>query len=96
MDWTMVSNAKSPAHRIQTIFYLCQFRYEFDAREAGIRLADISLNNQLCINTIAELRAELMSPSSDLPLTVGVNDADMRKYLSAMLAAYDERLGNGK
>jgi hypothetical protein len=95
MDWTMVNNAKGPIHRIQTIFYLFRFRYEADARTAAIQLAEESPSNQLCKQTIAELRAELVSPSTNLGL-VRVTDTDVREYLENMLEVYDETIGKSK
>ena len=91
MDWTMVNNAEGPIHRIETIFYLFQDRYQADARAAGILLADESLDNQLCKQTIAELRAELVFPSTNLG-TARVSDTDVRGYLKNILNAYDERV----
>ena len=83
MDWTMVSNAEDAMQRIQAIFYLSRFRYEVDARTAGERLAVGSSGNPLCKQTIAELRAELTSPSTSLAM-VRVSDAEVRVYLSAL------------
>jgi hypothetical protein len=95
MDWTMVNNAEGPTHRVQTIFYLFRCRYERDARAAGMRLADEWPDNQLCRQTIAELRAELGAPSKDLGIA-GVSDVEVRDYLARLLAAYDERAGEPK
>ena len=90
----MVSNAKGPIYRIQTVFYLFRFRYEADARAAGIRLAEEPPSNQLCKQTISELRAELLSPSMNLGM-VRVSDTDVREYLKNILEAYDETIGKG-
>jgi hypothetical protein len=89
MDWTMVNNAKSATDRIRTIFYLCRFRYEASARKAGERLAQEPPDNQLCKQTIGELRVELASPSEELGM-VRMSDADVRVYLSELLDAFDE------
>jgi hypothetical protein len=89
MDWTMVNNAKSATDRIRTIFYLCRFRYEASARKAGERLAQEPPDNQLCKQTIGELRVELGSPSEELGM-VRMSDADVRVYLSELLDAFDE------
>jgi hypothetical protein len=90
MDWTMVNNAKTPADRVGPIFYLFRFRYQADARTAGRRLADETPDNQLCRQTIAELRQELATPSKDLGM-VRIGDSEARGYLAKLLAAYDER-----
>jgi hypothetical protein len=87
----MVNNAETPADRVRTIFYLFRFRYETDARTAGTRLADETPGNQMCRQTIAELRGELATPSKDLGM-VGVSDSEVRGYLARLLAAYDERV----
>ena len=92
MDWTMVSNAMEPIDRVRTIFYLCGIRYEATARAAGKSLADETPDNLLCRQSIAEVRTELASPSSDLGM-VQVSDTEVREYLRALLAAYDEELG---
>jgi hypothetical protein len=89
MDWTMVNNAKSATDRIQTLFYLCHFRYEASARKAGERIAQEPPDNQLCKQTIGELRVELASPSKDLAM-VRLSDTDVRAYLSELLKAFDE------
>lgn len=91
MDWTMVNNAKSATGRIRTIFYLYRFRYEASARKAGERLAQEPPDNQLCMETIGELRVELASPSEELGM-VRMSDADVRVYLSELLDAFDETL----
>jgi hypothetical protein len=91
MDWTMVNNAKSATDRIQTLFSLCRFRYEASARKAGERLAQEPPDNQLCKQTIGELRVELASPSEDLAM-VRISDTDVRLYLSELLEAFDERV----
>jgi len=85
----MVNNAESATDRIRTIFYLCRFRYEASARKAGERLAQEPPNNQLCKQTIGELRVELASPSEELGM-VRMSDADVRVYLSELLVAFDE------
>jgi hypothetical protein len=89
MDWTMINNAGDPKGRIQTLFYLCRFRYEWDAASAGRQLAATPSDNLLCKRTVAELRAELGSPSADLGI-VRVADADVRSYLATMLSTYDQ------
>jgi hypothetical protein len=95
MDWTMINNAKGPKERIQTIFYLCRSRYEWDAGPAGTQLAEESPGNRLCEQSIEELRAELSSPSTHLGIVLE-GDAEVRNYLSALLNAYDARLAAGK
>ena len=42
-----------------------------------------------CRQTIAEVRTELATPSNDLGMA-RVSDADVRKYLQTLLAAYDD------
>ena len=92
MDWTSVSNAKGAIDRIRTIFYLCRFRYEADPRAAGARLATEPDSNELCRRVMSEIRAELAAPSTNLGPVARVGDAQVRKYLKNLLAAYDERL----
>ena len=89
MDWTIVNNANSAKDRIQTLFYLCRFRYEASAKEAGERIAQEPSDNQLCKQTIGELRDELASPSENLGM-VRLSDTDVRTYLSELLGAFDE------
>jgi hypothetical protein len=89
MDWTMVSNAEGTIGRIRTIFYLFRFRYEVTARDAGMSLAGESPENHLCRQAIADIRTELALPSHDLGMA-RVSDANVRAYLQALLAAYDE------
>jgi hypothetical protein len=96
MDWTMINNAVGPTQRIRTLFYLCKLRYEAKAGSAGTRLADVSPGNRLCQETIAEVRAELASPSANLGPVARVSDKDIRKYFVKLLTAYDERLGRGR
>jgi len=62
MDWVMVSNAREPAQRVKTLFYLTRFRYEEDARAGGEHLAADAPKNPLCRETIAELRANWKCP----------------------------------
>jgi hypothetical protein len=90
MDWTMVNNAKGPVDRVRTIFYLFRFRDEMDAKTAGRCLAGEAPENQLCSQTITELRGELATPSQDLGM-VRVSDSEARDYLARLLAAYDEK-----
>jgi hypothetical protein len=90
MDWTMVNNAKGPVDRVRTIFYLCRFRDEMGAKTAGRCLAEEAPENQLCSQTITELRGELAAPSQDLGM-VRVSDSEARDYLASLLAAYDEK-----
>lgn len=87
----MINNASGPKQRILTVFYLFQCRYELDARAAGMRLAETSPDNLLCKQTVAELRAELGSPSANLGI-VNVGDDAVRNYLTTMLTTYDQRL----
>lgn len=87
----MVNNAKGPAHRVKTIFYLFRVRYQADARAAGVRLADESPDNQLCTQTIAEMRGELAAPSKNLGM-VRLGDSEVRDYLVRLLEAYDDRV----
>jgi hypothetical protein len=91
MDWTMVNNARDATRRIQTIFYLCRFRYEASARKAGERLAQEPPENQLCKQTIAELRIELNSPSHNLNM-MRMTDVEVRTYLAELLNAFDGTL----
>ena len=85
----MVHNAASAFDRLRTIFYLCHSRYDVSAKEAGERLAQELTNNQLCKQTMTELRTELASPSKDLGIA-GISDADVRLYLLELLNSFDQ------
>ena len=86
----MVDNAKTAVDRIRTIFYLCRFRYEADAQEAGARLAAEPKTNELCSQVVGEIRSELARRSVDLGPVAKTSDADIRKYLKDLLSAYDK------
>jgi hypothetical protein len=90
MDWTMVSNAEGPLHRVMSLAYLLQCRYRIDAFEAGRKLWDEYRENRLCINTIDEVRSELASPTGDVGIGNIVTETDSRKYLKVVVDAFDE------
>lgn len=90
----MVDNAKGAVDRISTIFYLCRFRYEADARAAGARLATEPESNELCRHVMSEIRAELATPSANLGPVAAVRDEEIRNYLKTLLEAYDQEMAS--
>lgn len=87
----MVENATGTEQRLQTILYLLCFRYEVDAKTAGIQLRkDLASGNQLCQKVMDELRRELASKSINLEIGSLIRDREARQYLTDVLCAFDD------
>ena len=90
MDWTMVANANDATHRVQTILYLFTQRYGREARSAGMLLRQEPAANHLCTEVIGEIREALSDEASSVSLGPLTSDKAGRRYLTDLLAAYDD------
>jgi len=91
MDWTMVSNAHGLRHRVETVLYLWRCRYGVDAGAVARRMQAEPEENELCAETIRNIREELARPSGELGMrhTSFDRDTEARAFLADVLAAYD-------
>ena len=90
----MVHNAKDRTQRIQTLVYLLRERYQLDPKGGGSLLARDSGDHESCRQIVAELRAELASPSVDLVM-LGETDSALREYLSKVIEQFDAESNRG-
>lgn len=91
MDWTLYDDASTPLQRIKSTYYLFREGYHVDPKRAAAMLAAEAPDHPLCQQILAELRAEMATPSTNLGSSSGDTDAAVRDYLRNLLTAYDQK-----